>query len=368
MVKNPVVKLQTMNRRDFLNPRQLVRPAGEFLGTVEEVRTDLAQLANDAADDAVLLRFARRAMATTFEIILPFGTPGAQELAEAALDRIDQLEAQLTVYRDDSEVSRLNRSAGNQPVRVESRLFGLLELARQIWHETGGAFDISVGALIKAWGFFRRAGHVPDKEELQSVRQKMGMRHVHLDDKEQTVAFRRQGLEINLGSIGKGYALDRVVEDLRERWGCTSALVHGGHSSIFALGNEPGGKHGWSIGLLDPDDATRRIAQLRLRDRGMATSAATFQNLEYQGRKLPHLLDPRTGWPAEGMRMATVTAPSAAQADALATAFFILGIDAARAYCTAHPDIGAILLPHKQRDLIVLGAAKSEWNHRGRRL
>ncbi|MCI0379485.1 MAG: FAD:protein FMN transferase [Gemmataceae bacterium] len=345
-----------MNRRDFFNPRQLVRPAGELLGAVEEIRSDLAQLAKEAADDAVLLRFARRAMATTFEVILPFGTPQTQESAEAALDHIDQLEAQLSVYRDDSEVSRLNRTAADQPVRVEGRLFALLTLAHQLWHETGGAFDISVGALIKAWGFFRRAGRVPNKEELQSVRQKMGMRYVHLDAKEQTVAFRRQGLEINLGSIGKGYALDRVVEDLRERWGCASALVHGGHSSIFALGSEPGGKHGWSIGLLDPDIPSRRIAELRLCDRGMATSAATFQNLEYQGRKLPHLLDPRTGWPAESMRMATVTAPSAAQADALSTAFFILGVEAARAYCTAHPEIGAILLPHEKRDLIVIGA------------
>jgi len=137
--------------------------------------------------------------------------------------------------------------------------------------------------------------------------------------------------------------------------------VHGGHSSVYALGSEPGSKRGWSVGLLDPENGQKRLAVLRLRDRGMGTSAATFQNLEYQGRKLPHLLDPRTGWPAEGMQQATVTAPSAALADALATAFFILGVEKTRDYCRNHPEIGAILLPNTpERKLVVLGRALDE--------
>src|SRR5207237_6170693 len=116
----------------------------------------------------------------------------------------------------------------------------------------------------------------------------------------------------------------------------------GGHSSVYALGSEPGSSRGWTVGVLDPENPDKRLAVLRLHDRGMGTSAATYQHLEYQGRKLPHLLDPRTAWPAEGMLMATVTAPTAARADALATAFFILGVEKARAFCASHPDIGAI--------------------------
>src|SRR5688572_28976880 len=128
-----------MNRRDFLHPRNLFRPAGQVLGAAEEVRALLEEPPQET-QDAVLLRFGRRAMATTFEVILPFGTAGAQGLAENALDLIDALEAQLTVYRDDSEVSRLNQHAYNRPIPVEANLFQLLAQAQQLSRDTGGAF------------------------------------------------------------------------------------------------------------------------------------------------------------------------------------------------------------------------------------
>jgi thiamine biosynthesis lipoprotein len=349
-----------MHRRDFLHPCNLLRPAGIVVGAIDEARA-LIEAAPDEGTDAVLLRFARRAMATTFEVILPLGVPDTQTCAETALDLIDQLEAQLTVYRDDSEVSRLNQDAHGRRVTVETGLFRLLALAQQLSEETGGAFDVTVGALIKAWGFFRRAGRVPAPEELRSVRAKIGMRHVRLEPESQTVRFLRPGLEINLGSIGKGYALDVVMARLRDTWRLPAALIHGGYSSVYALGSEPGSQRGWSIGLLDPEDSQKRLAVLRLLDRGMGTSAATYQHLKFQGRKLPHLLDPRTCWPAEGMLMATVTAPTAALADALATAFFILGVDRASAYCAGRPDIGAVLLPNtSDRRMVVLGRAQQE--------
>ncbi len=348
-----------MNRRDFLHPRNLYRPAGQILGAVEEIR-GLVEEVPDPTRDAVLLHFSRRAMATTFEVILPFDMPEAQLLAGEALDLIDRLEAQLTVYRDDSEVSLLNQRAAREPVAVEVGLFQLLALCQKLTEETGGAFDVAVGGLVKAWGFYRRAGRVPALEELQTVRARIGMRHVQLDPERRGVLFQRPGLEINLGSIGKGYAIDRVLEQLQDH-GCDRALIHGGHSSVFALGSEPGSDRGWAVGLLDPEDPEKRLAVLRLQDHGLGTSAATYQHLEYQGRKLPHLLDPRTCWPAEGMRQATVTAPSAALADALATAFFILGVDQARAYCESHPEIGAILVPGGPApQMVVLGAARRE--------
>ena len=167
-----------MNRRDFLHLRNLLRPAGHLAGAVDEVR---ALVEETPGNDIVLLRFARRAMATTFEVILPFGTPAAQDIGEAALNLVDQFESQLTVYRDDSEVSRLNQNAHREPVPVESGLFQLLVQCRHLTEETGGAFDITVGALIKAWGFYRRAGHVPSREELQAVRAKIGMCHLLLE-------------------------------------------------------------------------------------------------------------------------------------------------------------------------------------------
>src|SRR4051794_26711683 len=145
-----------MNRREFLHPRRIANVAGPVLGIASELETPTA-----SSSDPVLLRFARRAMATTFEVILPFDAPSAHELAQTALAEIDRLEAQLTVFRDNSEVSRLNRAASDHPVRVTANLFELLMVAERIHRDTEGAFDISVGALIKTWGFFRREGRVP---------------------------------------------------------------------------------------------------------------------------------------------------------------------------------------------------------------
>src|SRR5262245_46903523 len=222
-----------MNRRKFLDPRRLARAAGQVLGVLDELRSLTTE--PDAPPELALLRFSRQAMATTFEVLLPFGTPAAMPAADDALDDIDRLEAQMTVYREDSEVSRLNRLAATEPVQVEERLFGLFALAERLTLETEGAFDISVGALIKAWGFYRRAGRVPSEAERAEVRGRMGMKHVALDRERRTVRYLRPGVEINLGSIGKGFALDRVAERLRDEWGVGAGLLHGGCSSAYAL-------------------------------------------------------------------------------------------------------------------------------------
>jgi thiamine biosynthesis lipoprotein len=331
-----------MNRRDFLKPVHFAQTAGQVLGAVEEL---VGPVPEPPPEEISLLRASHRAMATTFEVLLPYGTPNATATAAAAFEDIDRLEQQLTVYRDTSEVSRLNRLAPTLAVPVEERLFGLLSLAAEITAETGGAFDITAGALIKVWGFYRGPRRVPSEHERAEALTHVGMRHVDLDPPSHSVRYRRPGLEINLGSIGKGYALDRVAEMLRDRRNVSTALLHGGHSSVLAIGSQPGDDRGWAVGIRHPWQPDRRLALVRLRDRALGTSAATFQHLEYKGRKLGHILDPRSGWPADGMASASVVAPTAAVADALATALFILGVDQARAYCETHPGIGAVLLP-----------------------
>jgi thiamine biosynthesis lipoprotein len=342
-----------MRRRDFLHPKHVARQ-------IFDVAKDWSVPTESPSEEAVVLRFGRRAMATTFEVLLPFGAPNATPAAESALDLVDQLEAQLTVYRDDSEVSRLNQQAAHAPVPVEEGLFDLLVQCQRLHQATGGAFDVAVGALVKCWGFYRRQGRVPTDEERDQALRRCGWSHVVLDAEAKTVAFDQSGVEINFGSIGKGYALDRVVRHLRRDWQVAAALVHGGHSSVFAMGSEPGRDNGWPVGLLHPEKTSRRLGVVQLKNRGMATSAATQQHFLHEGRNLGHILDPRTAWPAEGVLSATVTAPTAAEADALATAFYILGPEAARKYCAAHPDIGAVLLPAKG-SLVVLGRAVEEF-------
>jgi FAD:protein FMN transferase len=329
-----------MNRRQFLDPCQLALRTSQVLGTSNERWPP----ARDSSAQGELLRVARQAMATTFEVCIPFGALGALPAAQSVLDLIDDLEAQMSVYRSESEVSRINRQAADGPVSVEKELFSLLERAARITAETAGAFDITAGPLIKSWGFYSRTRRIPSALERAKVLQRVGMRNVVLDSLRRTIQYRRPGVEINLGSIGKGHALDRAAGMLQEEWSAKSALLHGGHSSVYAIGDAPG-DDGWRVGIRHPWRPGERLAIVRLCDRALATSAATFQHLEHEGRKLGHILDPRTGWPAEEIASASVVAPSAAEADGLATAFFILGVEPARDYCACHPEVGAVLLP-----------------------
>ncbi len=347
-----------MDRRDFLDPQQMALSAGQLLGALGAAGSAPAAPSPEAIS---LLRFGRRAMAATFELFLSIAVPDAMSLAEAALDEVARLEEQLTVFHDQSEVSRLNRNAVHGSVVVEDRLFRLLELAIRLHRETGGAFDITTGALTKAWGFYRRQGRVPSPEEQAEAISRVGSQHLMLDAERRSVRYLRPGLEINLGSIGKGFALDRAAEILHDHSGVTNALLHGGQSSVFALGTEPGSGRGWPVGIRHPVKRDQRLAVVRLRNRGLATSGAIYQHLEYNGRKLGHILDPRTGWPAEGISSATAIAPTAAEADALSTAFFILGVEPARAYCESHPGTAAVMVPDAPDTVpVVIGLTPEE--------
>lgn len=305
-----------------------------------------------------LVRVSRRAMATTFEVALPFGTPDAVPAAEAALDLIDDLEDQLTVYRDHSEVSRLNAGAADRPVTLEPRLFDLLARCAGWTRETDGAFDIAAGALVRAWGFYRREGRVPTAREQADAMHRTGMRHVVLDAG--AIRFRVPGLELNLGAVGKGYALDRAAELLRREWGVRSALLHGGSSSVLAVGTPPDDLRGWPINLRHPTQ-DRSLGTVYLADRGLGTSAATFQFFEYNGRRYGHLLDPRTGRPAAGTASASVTAPTAAEADAMSTAAFVAGAAAAERLTRTRPHLGAVVLADDARSPAAFNLAPDEY-------
>jgi FAD:protein FMN transferase len=313
---------------------------------------------------AFLLQVARRAMACDFQVFLNAGQHfQATEHALAALDLVEQLEAQLTVFRDTSEISRLNRWAAQRPMTVETRLYGLLKLARSLYEDTEGAFDVTAGPLSRLWGFLRRQGQLPSADDLEQVRRRVGCDKLLLDDGSQSLTFAQPDMEINLGAIGKGYALDRCAE-LLDAAGVGDYLVHGGHSSVLARGRRAG-EDGWCIGVRDPLRPERRLGRLRLRDQALGTSGAANQFFYFQGRRFGHVLDPRTGWPAEGMLAATVLAATAAEADALATALYVLGPEAAAAYAARRADISVLLLLPGARtgdvQLRLFGLAQDSW-------
>jgi thiamine biosynthesis lipoprotein len=292
-----------------------------------------------------LVRVSRGAMATTFEIAIPHGThPDPVAAGTDALDLIDALEDQMTVYRDHSEVARLNARAATEFVEVELQLFELFARCAAWTRETGGAFDIATGALTKAWGFYRREGAVPPAAELVDAMRATGFRHVVLDEARRAVKFRVPGLELNLGAVGKGYALDRAAELLRAKWGVRAALLQGSGSSAYAIGAPPDSAGGWPVRLLHPHAPDASLGVVYLRDAGLGTSAATFQFFTYKDKRLGHLLDPRTGWPAEGTACASAVAPTAAEADAMSTAAFVLGADGADRLTRLRPALGVVVL------------------------
>src|SRR5215510_6436161 len=185
-------------------------------------------------------------MGTSFEIYLYApNCERASELFEEAFGEIERVETVLSNYRSSSELSRINASAANGPVITDPEVFALLARAFDYSQRTDGAFDVTVGKLMKAWGFFRGAGRYPSNEELERAREQTGWQNVKLDKRTRSVYFLKGGIELDLGGIGKGYALDRVAALLREA-GVTAALISSGSSSIFAIGAPPG-KAGWLV-------------------------------------------------------------------------------------------------------------------------
>ena len=286
------------------------------------------------------LRVHRTAMACRFEVTLPPADANQVDAAKDALDEADRIERLLTVFRDTSEVSRLNRESAIAAVRTDPEVFDLLERCARLHAETGGAFDVTSTPLSRTWGFLRREGRVPASREIDATRTLVGMHRVTLDPLTLSVRFARPGMALNFGAIGKGYAVDRMGDMLRSRM-ARHALVSAGGSSVLAVG---GHGRGWPIDIRSPRVASGRIARLHLRDGALGTSGAGEQFVVVDGTRYGHVIDPRTGWPARGVASASVITGDATRADALSTAFLIGGPELARHYCDAHPETMAVLL------------------------
>ncbi len=295
---------------------------------------------SNPGDTDFWIRVHRSAMACRFEITLPHEAACDIPAAREALDSVDAIEAALSVYRETSEVTALNRAATEKAVPVSQELLGLLSHSRALHIATNGAFDVTSTPLSRAWGFFRREGRRPAAPEIAAALSRIGLHNVALDEKAGTVRFRKPGVELNFNAIGKGYALDRVASGLRRR-GVEHALLSAGGSSVLAVG---GGRRGFAVDVRSRH-VEEPLARLRLRDAALGTSGAGEQFFEADGQRFGHVLDPRTGWPARGALSVSVVADDAATADALATAFFVGGAELARSYCAEHPRTLVLLTP-----------------------
>ena len=285
---------------------------------------------------------ARNAMATRFEIVLHGENPVAlRAAAEEALDEAERLEAQLSRYRRSSEISHINSRAAAGPVRVDPGLLRLLQRAQLLSRESGGAFVITIAPLMRCWGFMSGTGELPDPGDLAEARSKVGMHRVLLNEKDFTIQFAGEGVMLDLGAIGKGYALECAAEILREA-GVQSALLHGGTSTIHAIGAPPEAT-AWKVAIehlgyaqhisgAEPaaaptNDADPVLAIVPLKDEALSVSAVWGKSFEAGGKTYGHVIDPRTGAPAEGAVLAAVALPSATETDALSTALLTLGLE-----------------------------------------
>jgi len=299
-------------------------------------------------------RFSYEAMATTFGIFIAHeDAQYAQQAAWEAFDELDRIEAELSRFIENSDIARINNLAANQPLPIGLATFECLQRSAQVYNETNGAFDITIGFLLNCWLNEDKTARVPSEEELDFARQHTGTPLLKLNETDHTVELLTSPVFVDLGGIGKGFAVDKMAELLRD-WSIDTTLLHAGYSSVLAFGC-PSGTNGWPVTLSNPRNRKQTLARLNLRDTALAGSGLQ------KGR---HIIDPRTLRPVEGNLAAWASAATAATADALSTAFMVMSPDEVRQYCLGHLDILAMLMFEKadektQKDNILrLG----QWN------
>lgn len=334
------------NRREFLTGQVVQNELRRVGDQVADALDEFGFLANaPTASDTV--RLETKAMGCSWSVIMNPGPPRQVMAAGDAFDMVRDVEQMLTIYRDDSDIARINQFACDASQKIGDELFHFLKHCQELNSSTNGAFDPATGALIQLWKRCRNVGKIPTEEQIADALEQSGMSHVFLDETEQTIRFDRPRLSLDFASIGKGYGIDRAANHLINEE-INNFLVHGGQSSLFAAGVH--GLHdGWPIGLKNPLFTDRRYATIVLKDQGMATSGSNIQYFRYDGKRYGHLLDPRTGWPASGLLSVTVVTPNATDADALSTAFYAMGLDNALKYCDDHPETSAIFVPTPTR-------------------
>lgn len=247
-----------------------------------------------------------------------------------AFDEVDRIDRLMSHYKADSALSRVNRDAARHSITVQPELFEFIAEAMRYNRESGGAFDITVGPLMRAWGFFRGEGRMPSAAGLAAARRLVGASHVIMDASANTIRFDDEGVSLDLGGIAKGYAVDRVVRLLKDR-GIPAALISAGGSTIYGLGRPPG-RDGWDVQIQDPLDPTKIARTVRLNDRALSVAGSAEKSFVSGGVRYSHIMDPRTGRPAQGVLSVVVIGSSGTSGDAWDDAFFVLGPARSRTY------------------------------------
>lgn len=281
-------------------------------------------------------------MDTEVEIILPRGN---EEDFAVAFDEMRRIEKLMDVYNPKSEVSRINRLADKEPIKVSKEIFEVLKEALEYSRLTSGAFDVSIRPLSRLWGEGGKLKEIPEVEEIEERLALVSYKNIILNEKDQTVKFKREGMALDLGGIAKGYALDRAIKVLKER-GIKEALINAG-GDIRAMG-----ERSWRVGLQHPRKEKEVLAVIELRNQAIATSGDYQRYFIKEGERYHHIINPETGHPADKCMSVTIIGPSATQADILATGVFVLGPEKGMELIESLKDVEGIIIDFQGKILL----------------
>jgi len=286
-------------------------------------------------------RFSYNAMATIFEVLICLDEEKyAKQAAQEAFFELDRLERDFSRFIENSDISRINDLSINESTRVSANTFECLLQCADLYVKTTGAFDITIGSLIKCWLNEDKTLRHPTDDLIKSAKQCTGFFHILLDETHYAVTMLSGPVQLDLGGFGKGYAIDQMAELLVE-WSLTKFLIHGGKSSVLA-GEAPEGEKGWQVSITNPFN-NQIIDQIWLLNQSMSGSGL---------QKGFHIIDPRTAHPVKTNRAVWAFAPTAAECDGLSTAFLIMDTVEILDFCRIHDETKSIMVTEDKKDSI----------------
>jgi len=310
-----------------------------------------------------LLKKAVLSMGTVFEITAYVSRNERAEIAfQEVFNEVNRLDKLMSNYKEDSDLSKVNREASSGSVSCDVELAYIIDQSLKYGDATKGAFDITVGPLMKKWGFFRKEGRIPDKKELERVLGWVSYKNVTVETEtkkslfrgsryESVISFENPHTQIDLGGIGKGYAVDVATKMLREN-GIQSALINFA-GNVYAYGS-PAGKKSWTIGLQHPRNSKNILGSFEIVDKAVSTSGDYEKFFTMNGERYSHIIDPRTGTPVKGVVSVTIVADDATMADAFSTGVFVMGVEEGLEFIESKPGVeGIIVYEDSNANLII---------------
>lgn len=311
---------------------------------------------NRQKDDGASVIYARELMGTIVEFTLMDGEQSSYNpAAEAGFAEITRLTSILSNYDPDSNASRINRAEPGEPVAVAPEVATVVSVALDIAGLSGGAFDPTVGALARVWGYSGESGRVPSRDEVDPLLPLVDYTQVSVDTAHSTVTIKRPGVKLNLGGVAKGYIVGRAIDKLTAGGVRRGIVRAGGDMTVFSTAEAGGREKPFVIGIRHPRKPDALMGEAHVRSGAVATSGDYERYFERDGKRYHHILDPHTGYPAEGVMSATVVSEDPTRADALSTAVFVMGPEAGMALIERLEGVEGVIVATDGRVLVSTG-------------